>query len=66
MFQLEPRNDVMRIGLRNVQAVERELHRNSVEIAAKAIGGHNGRTIEFDPQTAILKVRTINEGIKTI
>ncbi|MGV4964376.1 chemotaxis protein CheD [Priestia aryabhattai] len=66
MFQFEPRNDVMRIGLRNVQAVERELHRNNVEIAAKATGGHNGRTIEFDPQTAILKVRTINEGIKTI
>lgn len=35
MFQFEPRNDVMRIGLRNVQAVEREPHRNSVEIALK-------------------------------
>lgn len=66
MFQFQSTSDIMRIGPRNVEAVKAELKRFNITIIASDIGGNNGRTIEFDPETAILKIRTVNHGIKEI
>lgn len=55
-------NDTLRIGPRNVEAVKNELKRLSIPIVAEETGGSSGRTIEFDPATSLLSVRTVNKG----
>ncbi|MEH7234749.1 chemotaxis protein CheD [Bacillus sp. JJ1562] len=66
MFQFQSGSDIMRIGPRNVEAVEAELKRFNITLVASDVGGSNGRTIEFDPVTNILKIRTVSKGIKEI
>ncbi|WP_010282380.1 chemotaxis protein CheD [Bacillus timonensis] len=66
MFQFQSGSDIMRIGPRNVEAVEAELRRFNITLVASDVGGSNGRTIEFDPVTTILKIRTVNKGIMEI
>ncbi len=66
MFQFQSGSDIMRIGPRNVEAVEVELKRFNITLVASDVGGSNGRTIEFDPETTILKIRTVSKGIKEI
>ncbi|WP_342509510.1 chemotaxis protein CheD [Sporosarcina sp. FSL K6-2383] len=65
MFQFGS-SDTIRIGPRNVEAVKEELKRLSIPILAEDTGGSSGRTIEFDPVTAILSVRTVNQGTKEL
>lgn len=60
MFQFGS-SDTLRIGPRNVKAVKEELKRLSIPIIAEQTGGSKGRTIEFDPMTAILSIRSVNE-----
>lgn len=55
-------SDTLRIGPRNVEAVKNELKRLSIPIIAEETGGSSGRTIEFDPATSMLSVRTVNKG----
>jgi chemotaxis protein CheD len=62
MFQFASSNDLMRIGQRNVEAVERELKKHGIPLVAKDVGGNNGRTIEFNPKTGVLQIRTVNRG----
>src|SRR5690625_908744 len=66
MFQLTTGSDVMRIGPRNVEAVRKELDKHRIPIIAEDVGGNSGRTIEFDPVTGKLKIRTVNKGEKYI
>lgn len=66
MFQFQSGSDIMRIGPRNVEAVEAELKRFNIPLVAADVGGGNGRTIEFDPETTILKIRTVSKGIKEL
>ncbi|MEH7382547.1 chemotaxis protein CheD [Bacillus sp. JJ1533] len=66
MFQFQSGSDIMRIGPRNVEAVEAELKRFNIILVASDVGGNNGRTIEFDPETTILRIRTVSKGIKEI
>jgi chemotaxis protein CheD len=63
MFQFASSNDFMRIGPRNVEAVKQELKRNGIPLAAEDVGGSNGRTIEFNPKTGVLQIRTVNHGM---
>lgn len=63
MFQFGS-SDTVRIGPRNVEAVKQELKRYSIPILAEDTGGSSGRTIEFDPETSILHIRTVNAGTK--
>ncbi|WP_432359301.1 chemotaxis protein CheD [Sporosarcina sp. UB5] len=65
MFQFGS-SDTIRIGPRNVEAVKKELARLSIPIIAEDTGGSSGRTIEFDPMTSILSIRTVNFGTKEI
>lgn len=66
MFQFSTANDMMRIGPRNVEAVKAELAALRISIIAEDVGGSSGRTIEFNPQTGILQIRTVNKGIQEI
>ncbi|MEI3604620.1 chemotaxis protein CheD [Pseudogracilibacillus sp. SE30717A] len=66
MFQLSNGTDVMRIGPRNVEAVQHRLDKHRIPIIATDVGGNKGRTIEFDPFTGKLKIRTVNKGEKYI
>lgn len=66
MFQLHNSTDVMRIGPRNVEAVIDRLNKHRIPIVAQDVGGNSGRTIEFDPITGKLKIRTVNKGEKFI
>ncbi|MGG0669042.1 chemotaxis protein CheD [Sporosarcina koreensis] len=65
MFQFGS-SDTIRIGPRNVEAVKQELARLSIPIIAEDTGGSSGRTIEFDPTTSTLSIRTVNLGTKEI
>lgn len=66
MFQFSTQNEMMRIGPRNVEAVKKELQRFRIPIVAEDVGGSSGRTIEFNPSTRKLNIRTVNQGIKDI
>lgn len=66
MFQFESGSDIMRIGPRNIEAVKERLRKHHIPIISSDTGGNQGRTIEFDPLTSKLKIRTVNEGEKYI
>ncbi|HEY4601579.1 MAG TPA: chemotaxis protein CheD [Cerasibacillus sp.] len=62
MFKFANGNDMMRIGPRNIAAVKKILAQYRIPIIAADVGGSSGRTIEFDPATNRLKIRTVNKG----
>lgn len=66
MFQFSSGSDMMRIGPRNVEAVRKELDELNIKIISEDVGGNSGRTIEFNPQTCMLQIRTVNKGTKLI
>jgi len=66
MFQFSSTNDQMRIGPRNVEAVKVELKKLNIRIVSEDCGGNSGRTIEFDPKTCNLQIRTVNKGVHNI
>ncbi|MBU8877855.1 chemotaxis protein CheD [Bacillus sp. FJAT-29790] len=66
MFQFSNTSDIMRIGPRNVDAVKSELAALKIAIVAEDVGGNSGRTIEFNPQTCTLNIRTVNKGVQEI
>lgn len=63
MFQFTSDKDSMRIGPRNVDAVKEQLRKLAIQLVAEDTGGNSGRTIEFDPATSILHIRTVNQGV---
>lgn len=62
MFQFSGNSDMMRIGPRNVEAVLQELKELRIPVIAQDVGGNSGRTIEFDPKTGLMQIRTVNKG----
>jgi chemotaxis protein CheD len=62
MFQFSGSSDMMRIGPRNVEAVLQELKELRIPVLAQDVGGNSGRTIEFDPKTGLMQIRTVNKG----
>lgn len=66
MFKFSSENDSMRIGPRNVEAVKKELIKNNIPLIAEDTGGNSGRTIEFNPVTCLLSIRTVNQGVNEI
>lgn len=66
MFQFTSDKDSMRIGPRNVEAVKAELRKHGIRIVAEDTGGNSGRTIEFNPDTSKLNIRTVNQGVSEI
>ncbi len=66
MFQFTSDKDAMRIGPRNVEAVKQELKKHGIRLISEDTGGNSGRTIEFDPGTCKLNIRTVNQGVSEI
>ncbi len=66
MFEFSTGSDLMRIGPRNVAAVKKALTYYQIGITGEDCGGNSGRTIEFDPLTSSLAVRTVNQGVREI
>ncbi|WP_108669671.1 chemotaxis protein CheD [Peribacillus acanthi] len=66
MFQFSTGNDLMRIGPRNVEAVKDTLKTLRIPLISEDVGGNNGRTIEFNPHTTLLNIRTVNKGVAEI
>jgi chemotaxis protein CheD len=66
MFQFSSANEMMRIGPRNVESVKAQLKQLGIRIVSSDVGGSNGRTIEFNPETAELTIKTVNQGMKVI
>ena len=66
MFQFTSDRESMRIGPRNVDAVKVALRKHHIPIVAEDTGGNSGRTIEFDPSTSLLNVRTVNQGVRDL
>lgn len=66
MFQFTSDKNSMRIGPRNVEAVKVELRKQNIPIVAEDTGGNSGRTIEFNPGTSVLNIRTVNQGVSEL
>ncbi len=66
MFQFASPSEMMRIGPRNVDATKVKLKEYNIPIVAMDVGGNSGRTIEFNPATGELAIRTVNKELKTI
>ncbi|WP_100404464.1 chemotaxis protein CheD [Bacillus solitudinis] len=66
MFAFSTGNEMMRIGPRNIEAVKLKLNQLRIPILAEDVGGKSGRTIEFNPLTRKLHIRTVNQGTKEI
>lgn len=59
-------SDIMRVGIRNIEAVKKSLAEQQIPIIVEDTGGNFGRTIELDTKTGGLFVKTISKGEKTI
>jgi chemotaxis protein CheD len=66
MFKFSSSSEMMRIGPRNVEAVKEKLQQLKIRIVAEDVGGSSGRTIEFDPITCKLAIRTVSQGVSEI
>ena len=66
MFQFSGSSDMMRIGPRNTDAVMYELAQLGIPVVGKDVGGNSGRTVEFNPKTGLMQIRTVNKGISEI
>lgn len=66
MFQFNSGSDIMKIGARNIEAVQNQLQRLDIPLIASDVGGSHGRTIVFDPITGQLLIRTVYKEEKLI
>jgi chemotaxis protein CheD len=66
MFQFSSASEMMRIGPRNVESVKTQLADLGIPIIASDVGGSSGRTIEFNPESAQLSIKTVNMGTKIL
>lgn len=66
MFNFSRQSDTMRIGPRNVESCKEMLKHYSIPLKAEDTGGNYGRTIEFDCETGILVIRSVQHGVKEL
>lgn len=66
MFSTHGLSEFMRIGPRNVEAVQTALASHRIPVLAVDVGGNVGRTIEFDCETGGLSIRTAMQGTKVL
>lgn len=66
MFAFGGSSDTMRIGPRNVESCKELLKRYAIPLKAEDTGGNYGRTIEFDCETGVLSIRSVQKGIKEL
>lgn len=56
----------MNIGERNVAAVKEQLKRLGIRIVAEDTGKNYGRTVEFDPKTGTMTVKSVLHGVSVL
>lgn len=66
MFTFQHMDESMRIGVRNIMAVQNRLQAHKIPILANETGENYGRTIELHTDTGKLIVKTIGHGTKEI
>ncbi|SCW42581.1 chemotaxis protein CheD [Paenibacillus tianmuensis] len=66
MFAFGSQSDTMRIGPRNVESCKEMLSRYQISIIAEDTGGNYGRTIEFDCESGMLMIRSVQHGVKEL
>ena len=62
MFVNQNAHNMLNIGQQNIQAVHELLAEWKIPLVAEDVGNNYGRTIEFDPATGELMIRTIGVG----
>lgn len=66
MFAFATNHDTMRIGPRNVESCKEMLKKYAIPIKGEDTGANYGRTIEFDCETGVLVIRSVQKGIKEL
>ncbi len=66
MFAFANASDIMRVGVRNVEASKEILKGLSIPIVGEDTGKNYGRTVQIDLSTGIYTVKTIDKGNKEI
>lgn len=66
MFKFTNATDIMRVGERNVQAVQSILRQLNIRISASDTGGNYGRTVELKLETGVYRIKTIDKGEKEL
>ena len=56
------KDDTLKIGQRNIEAVKEILAQYKIRIEAEDVGGSRGRTIVFDPVTKQLFIKLVKKG----
>lgn len=59
-------SNTMNIGERNIAAVKKELARLGIRIVAEDTGKNYGRTVEFDPQSGAMTVKSVLHGVRVL
>lgn len=63
MFSISGQDDRLSIGTRNIEAVQKALKKQGLNITAQSVGGNLGKTITLDPENGQVSVRTINSPV---
>lgn len=66
MFATQSNYPMGNIGQRNVIAVKQALRELGIRITAEDTGLNYGRTVEFNPETGEMKVKSVTMGIKIL
>ncbi len=66
MFAFANASDIMRVGVRNVEASKAILKSLSIPILGEDTGKNYGRTVQIDLSTGVYTVKTIDKGNKEI
>ncbi|MCD1257796.1 chemotaxis protein CheD [Paenibacillus athensensis] len=66
MFAFAGNHDTMRIGPRNVESCKEMLKKYNIPVKAEDTGANFGRTIEFDCETGVLSIRSVQQGVKEL
>ncbi|MGM0880855.1 MAG: chemotaxis protein CheD [Bacillota bacterium] len=66
MFAMSGQSDSLRIGPRNVESCTEMLNKFKIPIISQDTGGSFGRTVEFDSNSGMLSIRSVQFGTKEI
>lgn len=62
MFQVQSRNEMMKIGERNVEATIKKLNELKIPLLAQDTGANYGRTVTFFPETGEFHIRAVGKS----
>lgn len=60
---VETKNNMFKIGERNIEIAIRILKENNIKITGQSVGGKNGRKIRFNTETGVVLMKIIKKQI---